>query len=79
MVKKPGRPATADNNQSFQITVSKAAYAYLCNLARTTNMGGTANAVAAFIVSNELEKMRLSGSYPQEIPQIIEIEEGPYD
>jgi len=55
--RKRGRPSTAENTESFQITVSKAAYAYLCELARTTNLGGTPNAVAAQIVSQRLEEM----------------------
>ena len=64
---KQGRPRSAENTESFQVTLGKPAYDYLCNLCLVTNMGGTPNAVAAFIVSKALEEMRLSGSYPKEI------------
>lgn len=65
---KRGRPSTSDNTHSFQITISRPAYAYLLHLSNTTTMGGTPNAVAAFIVIARLEEMRISGSYPAEIP-----------
>lgn len=76
MPSKAGRPPSAGGTHSFQITISKSAFAYLGYLARTTNMGGSANGVAAFIVSQELERMRISGNYQKEIPVAEEEDEG---
>jgi hypothetical protein len=70
MADKGGRTPGIGGTHSFQITISKAAFAYLGYLAQTTNMGGSENGVAAFILSRELERMRLSGDYRKDIPEI---------
>lgn len=69
---KAGRPASSGGTHSFQITISKASFAYLGYLARETNMGGSENGVAAFVLSRELERMRLSGDYRKDIPSAEE-------
>jgi hypothetical protein len=50
------------------VTISKPAFAYLGYLAKMTTMGGSANAVAAFLLTREIERLRLSGDYAKEIP-----------
>jgi hypothetical protein len=72
MADKAGRPPSTGGTHSFQITISKAAYAYLGYLAQTTNMGGSENGVAAFLLSRELERIRISGDYRTEIPSTNE-------
>jgi hypothetical protein len=68
MADKGGRPTSSGGTHSFQITISKAAFRYLGYLAKETNMGGSENGVAAFVLSRELERMRLSGDYRKDIP-----------
>lgn len=62
--------ATTDNkgSQSFQVTLSRSAYAYLGYLCSASTLGGTVNTIAANILSTQIEKMRLSGDYSKEIP-----------
>ena len=76
MAAKAGRPPSSGGTQSFQITISKAAFAYLGYLAQSTNMGGSENGVAAFILSRELERMRLSGDYRKDMPLAQEENQG---
>ena len=76
MAGKAGRNPSPGGTHSFQITLSKAAFAYLGYLAQTTNMGGSENGVAAFILSRELERMRLSGDYRKDMPLAQEEKEG---
>jgi hypothetical protein len=67
--KATGRRPKPGGSHSFQITLSKFAYAYLGYLAKTTNMGdGSENGVAAFLLGRELERMRLSGDYLKDMP-----------
>lgn len=68
MSKPPGRQPSVSGSEAFQITLSRPAFAYLSLLARVSTLGSSPNTVAAAILTRELERMRLSGDYPKDIP-----------
>lgn len=68
MAKSAGRSQSVTGSESFQVTLSKPAFAYLTLLAQVSTLGASANAVAAAILTREIERMRLSGDYPKDIP-----------
>ena len=66
---KGGRPPKAQETETFEITVPKAAHGYLKFLAKNSMLGPTLNDVAALILVNELTDMARTKFHDQVIPQ----------
>ena len=57
------RPVKRQETQTFEITVPQALHASLVHLASHTIYGVTENAVAAFILTKEIERMQKAGEF----------------
>ena len=58
-----GRPPKRQETETFEVTVPVALHAALVHLATTTVYGTTENAVAAFILAKEIERMQKAGEF----------------
>jgi hypothetical protein len=53
-----GRPPKRQETETFEVTVPAALHAALVHLAEHTSYGATENAVAAYILAKEIERMQ---------------------
>jgi hypothetical protein len=62
------RPIKRQETATFQVTVPASLHAALVHLATHTPLGETENAVAAFIIAKEIERMQRTGEYGLRMP-----------
>ncbi len=63
----PRAPNEGDSH-NFDVTISLKYYNYLRLLARDKGLGGTANAVAAYLLTQKIENMIREGYHKIDIP-----------
>ena len=62
------RPPKRQDTETFEITVPLALHGALVDLATRTVYGATENAVAAFILAKEIERMQKAGEFGLRAP-----------
>lgn len=55
---------------SFDVTLSKEYFEYLRVLSRTMGLGPSANAVAAYLLTQSIERMIADGYHERKIPRL---------
>jgi hypothetical protein len=63
-----GRPPKRQETETFEVTVPVALCSALVHLATHTSFGATENAVAAYILTKEIERMQKSGEFGLKMP-----------
>jgi hypothetical protein len=58
-----GRPPKRQDTETFEVTVPVSLHRALVHLATHTPFGATENAVAAYILGKEIERMQKAGEY----------------
>ncbi|MFZ5733794.1 MAG: hypothetical protein ACOY4O_13730 [Pseudomonadota bacterium] len=62
------RPSKRQETETFEITVPITLHSALVHLATHTGYGVTENAVAAYILAKEIERMQKAGEFGLRIP-----------
>jgi hypothetical protein len=65
-----GRPPKRQDTETFEVTVPVSIYEILGLLATHTTYGATENAVAAYILGKEIERMQRAGDFGLRMPII---------
>jgi hypothetical protein len=63
-----GRPPKRQETETFEVTVPISLYNALVHLATHTMFGATENAVAAYILSKEIERMQKANEFGLKMP-----------
>lgn len=63
-----GRPPKRQETETFEVTVPVALYDALVHLATSTSYGATENAVAAYILAKEIERMQKASEFGLKMP-----------
>jgi hypothetical protein len=62
------RPAKRQGTETFEITVPRALHAALVHLAAHSPYGATENAVVAYILGKEIERVQKAGEFGLKMP-----------
>lgn len=63
-----GRPPKRQETETIEVTVPLALHGALVHLATHTTFGATENAVAAYILAKEVERMQKAGEFGLKMP-----------
>jgi len=63
-----GRPPKRQETETIEVTIPAALHGALVYLATHTTLGATENAVAAYVLAKEIDRMQRAGEYGLKMP-----------